>query len=361
MNPSIVDPAQTNAERAEPDSATAVMSATSVTSVVDWSLVHFEVECARCGQDLRGLADPKCPACSLEFDWADAVPIERLTCATCGYHLYGLQQTRCPECGNAFTWSDALAAYRRTRQPYFEFHWRDRPVRSFLASWLSACRPKRFWKSVRLHDGAPPVGVGFLTFAGLVLATILPLLFIVLAGWLISVSEGFRTNGFRSGYYAGPWGTSFGPAFRDQFVRWTLQIYVLGAAASWGALLVLWQSMRACRVRSRHSLRVVTYAGLPFLFVPLLPLTVWFAYDIFGMFRFTSLIADGMEGFIYRGLPNVLGIVVLLCAAWAVRSIALGYRYYIQMRHAWGVAIASQVISWLVIIIVGCLFATGFR
>ena len=56
----------------------------------NWENVPFDVGCARCGNDLRGLTESICPACGLELDWADAVPIEQLTCLHCGYHLYGL-------------------------------------------------------------------------------------------------------------------------------------------------------------------------------------------------------------------------------------------------------------------------------
>ena len=79
----------------------------------NWDNVPFDVSCARCGHDIRGLTEPMCPACELEFDWAQAVPIEQLTCERCGYHLYGLRDTRCPECGRPFTWEEALTEYYR--------------------------------------------------------------------------------------------------------------------------------------------------------------------------------------------------------------------------------------------------------
>ena len=116
----------------------------SVATAPDWEKIPFHVGCARCGHDLRGLSEPKCPACALEFDLAEAVPIEELTCARCDYHLYGLTNSRCPECGGAFDWEDALADYHRTRLPYFEYRWRDRPVRSFVGTWWRTLRPKRF-------------------------------------------------------------------------------------------------------------------------------------------------------------------------------------------------------------------------
>ena len=211
----------------------------SPTPAIDWNLVHFEVGCARCGHELRGLTDPKCPACSLEFDWADAVPLERLTCAKCGYHLYGLQETRCPECGEAFAWSDALAAYHRNRQPYFEFHWRKRPVRSFLVSWWSACRPKRFWKRVRLHDNAPPIGLGILGLAGLAIAAFSPLLFALLARFLVTFAAAFRTAGVGVSFYRSGWSPNFAPELMRSFIELTLLVGALWVSAGWGALLVL--------------------------------------------------------------------------------------------------------------------------
>ena len=87
----------------------------------DWAHVPFDVSCARCGQNLRGLQDPVCPACALEFDWSVAVPIENLTCLKCDYHLFGLTGNRCPECGTAFTWADVLEEFHRKRNPLFEY------------------------------------------------------------------------------------------------------------------------------------------------------------------------------------------------------------------------------------------------
>ena len=90
----------------------------------------FEVGCARCGHDLRGLVEPTCPACGLEFDWDEAVPIEQLTCQHCGYHLFGLSETRCPECGRPFNWEQVLDDYRRRQKPLFEYQWHRRPISS---------------------------------------------------------------------------------------------------------------------------------------------------------------------------------------------------------------------------------------
>ena len=115
----------------------------SASEAPDWTMVPFDVGCARCGHDLGGLTDPVCPQFELEFDWADAVPIEQLTCAQCGYRLDGLSETRCPECGEPFTWAEALTDYHRRRKPLFEYQWRTRPIRSLLCTWILAIRPGR--------------------------------------------------------------------------------------------------------------------------------------------------------------------------------------------------------------------------
>ena len=123
----------------------------------DWENVPFEVGCARCGHDLRGRTEAKCPACGLEFDWAAAVPIEQLKCRHCDYHLYGLRETRCPECGERFTWEEALARYHRKRIALFEYQWRERPIRSLIGTWFRAMVPGKLWKKVSIHD-PPQVG-----------------------------------------------------------------------------------------------------------------------------------------------------------------------------------------------------------
>ncbi len=348
LNPSSVDlaPAQPN-----PDPTP------SSTPSIDWNLVHFDVGCARCGHDLRGLTEPKCPACSLEFDWADAVPVERLTCAKCGYHLCGLQEKRCPECGEAFTWEGALAAYHRNRQPYFEVQWRHHPFRAFAASCRGACRPNRFWRQARLHDNASPFGLGLLSFAGLAVATFFPVLVAVVGGWLVTLAGALGTTGANTRYTYGPWGIDCLPELTNWLIRYTVLVGGLGVGASWGALLVLWQSMRACRVLPRHSLRAVAYAYLPLIVLPLLPLGFWFVQDVCRMFRSISWIAEDMESFVYRGLDEALVALALVSWLWVVRSIALAYRHCIRMPHAWGVAIASQVIAGIVMVIAACLLA----
>ena len=56
--------------------ASVMQAATTTASAPpDWDFVPFDVACARCGHDLRGQSEPKCPACELTFDWSEAVHV----------------------------------------------------------------------------------------------------------------------------------------------------------------------------------------------------------------------------------------------------------------------------------------------
>jgi hypothetical protein len=300
----------------------------------DWNHVPFDVACARCGRDLRGLTEPKCPACALEFDWSDAVPIEQITCAECDYHLYGAQESRCPECGTKFDWDASLLRYRRMQRPLFEYRWRDEPVRSLVRTWRLLWRPKKFWKSLDLHDPPSP---------GPLAATwlITMLLYAGLAPVWVGIDNFVR---YRWWGWGGPTGSPWWLTLIDLPTwvfraanQWYLWVNVLSGVlwtlSSLAALLVFRQSMRHCKVKTAHVLRVWAYA------VPqMLPLALL-------MFILAPLIDDSLFP-LQRGLGEIVVLLVLavflIHVTWSLRC---GYRYYLTMDRAWGVAIASQVMA----------------
>jgi len=319
------------------------------TRTLDWNTVPFPVACARCGQDLRGLSEPRCPACSLEFDWADAVPLEHLTCAVCGYHLYGLQQTRCPECGRDFKWEEALDRYRRRRKDLFEYRWRDSPVRSFLRTWWRSLRPSKFWRSIDVHD---PPGAGPLlifSFGPLLVALLIAVL---LTAWNISLWNTYPGMGWaaRLRVFVAALDLPPLPAVLG-VMAWVL--------AGFASLLVLRQSMARCRVRTAHVLRACAYAlpvAIPFAVAGLglavcveswlIITTTWPPTGWLREVRTFAMVAGfGAVGF----LP--------LFATW---SLARAYRSYIRMPHAMGVAIASQLIAILACGAVTAIVAVAF-
>ncbi len=296
----------------------------------DWDNVPFDVGCARCGHDLRGLSESSCPACNLEFDWADAVPIEQLICLHCGYHLYGLRDTRCPECGESFNWDEVLRTYRSHLKPLFEYRWRDQPVRSFVRTWFRALRPGKFWKSIDIHD--PP------QVAPLLVMTVVMLVAITFA---CVVMYGIDIWIWQSGWIPrsqGGWVQSTPRiaelpeyllrAAGDRNAYYILVPMLFWISASFLALMVFPQSMRLCKVRPTQVLRVWAHALLPIVPVAC---AIGFAYGC----------VIGWRGY-PRSLDRLLALLVLAHATWSLRC---GYKTYLCMPHSIWIAVASQIIA----------------
>jgi len=297
----------------------------------DWSMVPFDVGCARCGHDLRGRSEPKCPACAFEFDWGEAVPIEKLTCATCRYPLYGLTEPRCPECGTAFDWYEALDLYRRRRKNLLEYRWREGIVRATVRTWRALLRPGRFWRNVELYD--PPDSRVLIVFA----------VAMVVAGGLVFNTYSTSEDWLWMRLHTMP-GTTPGQTLADYPLMWltALASYsswsMLLLIACWSALslpglLILRQSMARCHVRNDHVLRVWAYATTGLL-VPYMTICAL----VLLLFR----IADA-DKFVYALTPPMAFAYVFL-AGWSVRQ---GYRHYLRIDHSVGVAVSSQLMAML--------------
>ncbi len=315
----------------------------NVSAAPDWALVHFEVGCARCGFNLRGLTEPRCPACRLEFEWADAVPLEQLTCRACGYHLCGLNETRCPECGEAFTWEQALDDHHRKRKPLFEYRWRDEPIRSLVRTWWLAIRPWKLWRVVDLHD--PPRVRPLLVFA---FSSVLALLAVVITIEAVpEVISEWQFNRLRASrglpalnlFATLPWRIDY--MFRSVFLPGYGRVIGSWGLFSFLALLLFQQSMKKCRVRTAHIFRVWVYT--------VAAIVPWVAGVIF-----ISTALLGTSPFFQN--ETTAGTFVWT-VGYATLALQLAYSRYIRMRHSLGVTIASQVIAVLATAIV-CLLLT---
>lgn len=318
----------------------------------DWSLVPFEVGCARCGHDLRGLSEPLCPACGLQFDWAEAVPVESLVCRKCKYHLFGLRETRCPECGEPFTWEQALDDYRRSRKPIFEYRWREEPVRSLFRTWRMAFRPRKLWSTIDLHD--PP--------------KVIPLLMMVLAAaFALTVSvvipaTAREVPGFLE-WFATLWKRGAGAQeywtvvvdFASYALKASARSSVIAVSCFWWmwsylGLMVFQQSMHRCRVRPSHVLRVVVFSVVMLSPVACIVISLmWFADRWY-------YLPPAWRTWFELGMVTLL----FLSLVWTGRGLVLAYRYYVKMPHALGVVVASQVIAVLATLVTHLLvFAFG--
>lgn len=302
-----------------------------------WENVPFDVGCARCGQDLRSLTEPVCPACGLTFDWAEAVPIERLTCGKCGYHLYGLTGTRCPECGTGFTWEVTLADYRRSHGPFFEYRWRRRPIRSLVGGWVLSLRPGRFWASVSMHDPPRVAPLLVVPVASLVVLAFLCASLGAFDLWIADWADGssstalsdllvdlrFYLNDALSPDWAAP--LPFDPMNLLVFLS-------LWYVATLSALLLLRQTMNRHRVRWPHVVRICSY-GLTA--VPLVAVAV--VLILHG--------ADAAFGTRRHSIALAPGIAVAVIVVFTIVTIRQAYHRYLRIPHAWGIAVTSQVIA----------------
>ncbi len=297
----------------------------------DWDKVPFDVGCARCGQDLRGLSDPVCPRCGLTFNWTDAVPIEELTCLRCGYHLFGLDRTRCPECGTDFTWEEVLAEYRRRAKPWFEYQWRRRPVRSLVRTWRTTLRPQRFWSEMDIHD--PPrlrPLIGMIALSLMLSLAIWPLGW-ALADWLWSWRWSAGNTWRRAQW--GSWGgliDRWTAVLNDPTVYSTLACAAVWMLTSLGALLIFRQSMRRYKVRTVHVVRVWVYA---------LAMMLWVAMIV----PFLPSLITAVWGFpVDPFLPTYCYLFLVPYVVWSIHH---AYKRYLRMRHSLAVGISSQVIG----------------
>ena len=163
-----------------------------------------------------------------------------LNCPRCGYNLRLLTVPRCPECGLTFDWR-ALAAAERLRRdnPLFEYQWRYRPVRSLLGTIVRTLYPPWLWRSVRL-EVAPRIGP-------LLLLALIVGIGSTAVGWAVTYGELYYFNRF----------VPVPPLpglVRDLALQAGLGV------AIWLTLQVFWQTRARGHVRQSHLVRIVVLA-----------------------------------------------------------------------------------------------------
>jgi len=121
------------------------------------------------------------------------------------------------------------------------------------------------------------------------------------------------------------WGLAFAPA------AW--------AGLILAALLIFQQSMRLCRVRTAHILRIWSCSSL----VTALPIAFVGFVASYGL----TLSDWGWWRDNVYAVVATLALTMLVCVTWALRC---GYRYYVRMPHAGAVAICAQLIALLAFI-----------
>lgn len=113
----------------------------------------------------------------------DVIEVE-VVCSRCAYNLRGLAEPRCPECGLQFPWREVLDSVGRTTNWLFEHNWTKRPLRSYAETVLREMRGPGFWRDISIHHyvTAPPLLIMCLMMPVWYLACSLLLAFILAPG-----------------------------------------------------------------------------------------------------------------------------------------------------------------------------------
>ena len=87
-------------------------------------------------------------------DWS-TIP-DDVECARCGYNLRGLERSRCPECGLEFDWEEVLNPNLRPHPYLYEHHGGRRKFRRLIRTVVASWKPWRFWRTMRMtHQRFP--------------------------------------------------------------------------------------------------------------------------------------------------------------------------------------------------------------
>lgn len=131
---------------------------------------------------------------------------DRPVCPRCGYEQSGaiaawdrLDPPHCPiaglctECGLEFEWRDVLNPRFSQELRFFE-HAQRRKTASFVRTWWTAARPRRFWTWVKMEHWANLSSMAVLAVGGFLLTHLAMVITLSLVGALGDVASLFRTK-----------------------------------------------------------------------------------------------------------------------------------------------------------------------
>jgi hypothetical protein len=270
----------------------------------NWEAIKLDVQCGRCGYDLRLLPEPRCPECGLQFEWADVLDEARLR-------------------------SEFL----------FEHHWVQRPIGSWLATVRRSMRPKRFWQTLSLHHRvhvgplcvmllSAPIAFHLLVHAGILLA------------WAVARSVALVQSQLQPRI----WPTRAAEVaddlwhFADPTTDWVGMLTFSGLVltihlAAFATLCLLHQTLSRCRVRRAQVLRVVAYAALPTTFC-------WLAIFL------TTLVTAVMYWTLAEQLPWEFLLLALALVLWMM-CLRAGLKHYLRIPRPGLVAASAVIVAFL--------------
>lgn len=268
-------------------------SAATSTDAPDWGTLTLELRCPRCGYNLRLLPQPRCPECGLQFAWAEVV----------------------------------AAAQRKLDCPLFEYHWRDRPIRSFLVTIWRALLPWRLWTRTPIAS-EPQVGP---------LLALIPLLLLFEAICCVGAYYGWAS------YALWPIGAPPWPLCRA--LLWgAYGCMVLGhfpvPLVMWGALLIFQQTINRYHIRRAQFLRLMVLSGAALVAWNTVETLVYCGFCVVE-FRVALRIPTGRW---------VLSAMDFLPTVAFVISVCCGLSLYLRVRCGWLMGLLSSVVAALAIL-----------
>ncbi len=265
-------------------------------------------------------------------DWSTLDVV--LHCPRCGYDLRLLPNPRCPECGLPFNWDELIAAARHhLASPLFDYHWRDRPVRSLLLTCWRAMWPWRLWRDLPLAV-EPRLG------------PLVVLLLIALAIQVpVCVSVEYATFDYYTHHQTPGQGITLIAARDWEGHIWAAVGDVTIAALTWLVLHVFRQTIQRYRIRSRQILRLMLLA--------LLGCVLWRAASVLAhegvghlQDRFDALPRLPWRPwgrYVWRSVPIVPVVAFFV-------SLAFGLQVHLRIRRGWAMGLGAAAIVVLLII-----------
>ena len=319
-----------------------------------------------------------------------------LTCPLCEYNLRGLVEPRCPECGYAFKWAEIVS---EQPHPYLFEHHHRRNLWSFARTLIGSLRPRKFWRTLTAshHPKLRRLLLYWVLVAGMLMAAPVVKVGLVARGLAVSFAYGrqsvaryIRSNpsdprvvqqlkrwgsaqAFLDSRYPPVWSWEFLNQTWAEFLGNSRGYFVssrlsfssvwlpgsirgpgIGAALPALLLLVLWPwltlftliifltSMQRSQIKWVHVMRCVLYSAD----------VMWVAAIAGLLTNPRARLSVGQYEFAIGGAGIILCAVGLLAALLMGYRLAVAYRLYLRFPHGIAVALATQVIVLLLVLVV---------
>lgn len=302
---------------------------------------------------------------------------ESINCPLCDYDLRGLTEPRCPECGHRFDWEE-LKQRAREKHPFLFESYPNRNAWSFAKTFLAGWRPARFFTILKPHERIRPLR---LVLYWVATSAVLTLLFVpILLRQLLATRDSLAQQGqsLANIYQSLPptdpmykaiitsygsiaaysnivthpsWERVWIQSMRMQSYRMPiLPLFVSLLAWPWATFAVLMlcrASLNQARIRSSQVLRCVIYScDAAAIFGAAL---VLFPPD--GLYRILELLPRRVAYFI--AFPFLLPVfaTAVLFGGYVTYRLWQAHKRYLRLPHALPMAVASQVIVGLCLLI----------